>query len=172
MTPHGYGLELGSIQGGSGQHMVPTPEEIVTEPDVDEPSARIEHQHVDGGIDFHLEAHHLNQNPLRFNYEVEKDIVIEEEDNESCEVAGKEGIEIDDDIEIEIEDLEEDEQVVLFIEYKYCSVCHIEQPLRCKHCKTCEQCVATHDHHCPWIGNCVGERNRLWFFWFLQFQFA
>jgi palmitoyltransferase len=65
-----------------------------------------------------------------------------------------------------------DEDVMLFIEYKYCTICHVEQPLRCKHCKNCDHCVATHDHHCPWIGNCVGERNRFYFFWFLQCQFV
>jgi hypothetical protein len=65
---------------------------------------------------------------------------------------------------------EDEEDIVLFIEYKYCTICHIEQPLRTKHCKNCDHCVATHDHHCPWIGNCVGERNRFWFFWFIQFQ--
>jgi len=27
------------------------------------------------------------------------------------------------------------EDVVLFVEYKYCTICHIEQPLRTKHCK-------------------------------------
>lgn len=70
------------------------------------------------------------------------------------------------------DDDDEDEDVMLFIEYKYCTICHIEQPLRCKHCKSCDHCVATHDHHCPWIGNCVGERNRFYFFWFLQMQFV
>ncbi len=71
--------------------------------------------------------------------------------------------------EIELQDDEDD--VVLFIESKYCTVCNIEQPLRCKHCKSCDICVATYDHHCPWIGNCVGERNRKSFFWFLLCQF-
>ena len=75
------------------------------------------------------------------------------------------------DIEIENLDDDEDDEIVLFVEYKYCTICHIEQPLRCKHCKHCDQCIATHDHHCPWIGNCVGERNRFTFFWFIQFQF-
>lgn len=66
--------------------------------------------------------------------------------------------------------MDSEDDVVLFIEYKYCTVCHIEQPLRCKHCKHCDACVATHDHHCPWIGNCVGERNKLRFLVFLICQ--
>ena len=53
---------------------------------------------------------------------------------------------------------------------KYCTVCHLEQPLRTKHCKSCDHCVATHDHHCPWIGNCVGERNKARFFYYLIVQ--
>ena len=63
---------------------------------------------------------------------------------------------------------EEGEQdVVMFVELKYCTVCHLEQPLRSKHCKSCDQCIATHDHHCPWIGNCVGERNKARFYYYL-----
>eukprot|EP00444_Apocalathium_aciculiferum_P041152 CAMPEP_0183528592 /NCGR_PEP_ID=MMETSP0371-20130417/22823_1 /TAXON_ID=268820 /ORGANISM="Peridinium aciculiferum, Strain PAER-2" /LENGTH=211 /DNA_ID=CAMNT_0025728243 /DNA_START=38 /DNA_END=671 /DNA_ORIENTATION=+ len=31
-------------------------------------------------------------------------------------------------------------------------------------------CVRTHDHHCPWLGTCVGENNRVLFYWFLVFQ--
>ena len=76
------------------------------------------------------------------------------------------------DVEPGENDDEEEDDLTLFIEYKYCTICHIEQPLRCKHCKQCDHCVATHDHHCPWIGNCVGERNKFFFFWFLQLQFA
>ena len=92
--------------------------------------------------------------------------VIVEEVEESYDFGHHKDIEADGD-----EADEEDEDVVLFIEYKYCTICHIEQPLRTKHCKDCDHCVATLDHHCPWIGSCVGERNRLWFFIFLQLQF-
>jgi len=56
---------------------------------------------------------------------------------------------------------------LFYIEQKYCVVCKIEQPLRTKHCRQCNRCVATYDHHCPWIGNCVGERNRRYFFYYL-----
>ena len=65
---------------------------------------------------------------------------------------------------------EDDDDVMLFVEMKYCTVCHLEQPLRTKHCKACDSCVATHDHHCPWIGNCVGERNKARFFYYLLVQ--
>lgn len=53
---------------------------------------------------------------------------------------------------------------------RYCRVCLMHQPLRTKHCHDCGRCVRTHDHHCPWVGTCVGEGNRLWFFWFLLSQ--
>ncbi len=43
---------------------------------------------------------------------------------------------------------------------RWCNYCEIYQPIRSKHCRDCGRCVRTHDHHCPWIGTCVGERNR------------
>jgi len=63
----------------------------------------------------------------------------------------------------------EHEEIQFGIEYKYCTVCNLEQPLRCKHCKECDNCVATFDHHCPWLGTCIGERNRPVFLVYLFF---
>ncbi len=42
----------------------------------------------------------------------------------------------------------------------FCELCGVRQPRRCKHCHDCGRCVAVFDHHCAWLGNCVGARNR------------
>lgn len=49
-------------------------------------------------------------------------------------------------------------------------LCFKQQPMRSKHCQTCQHCVRRYDHHCPWIENCVGERNHRWFVFYLAFQ--
>ncbi|KAG5297717.1 palmitoyltransferase akr1 [Histoplasma ohiense] len=50
-------------------------------------------------------------------------------------------------------------EVWKFDEDNFCVYCMIRKPLRSKHCRRCKRCVSKHDHHCPWIDNCVGANN-------------
>jgi palmitoyltransferase ZDHHC13/17 len=70
---------------------------------------------------------------------------------------------------------------------RLCHSCRCLRPLRAKHCRVCNRCVQVRsmtslqklfidsslnfqsfDHHCPFIYNCVGLKNRVWFFLFVM----
>nr|XP_009392342.1 PREDICTED: protein S-acyltransferase 10-like [Musa acuminata subsp. malaccensis] len=48
-----------------------------------------------------------------------------------------------------------------------CSYCHIIQPPRSRHCHDCDKCVLQFDHHCAWLGTCIGKRNHCRFWWYI-----
>ena len=51
--------------------------------------------------------------------------------------------------------------------YTFCKTCQIWQPPRCNHCPICQTCVLELDHHCHWLGTCLGLRNYHSFYWYL-----
>ncbi|XP_069799828.1 palmitoyltransferase ZDHHC12 isoform X2 [Dendropsophus ebraccatus] len=56
------------------------------------------------------------------------------------------------------------------VRMRRCGYCLLKQPMRARHCKSCQRCVRRYDHHCPWIENCVGEKNHRVFFLYLALQ--
>ncbi|KAH7121258.1 palmitoyltransferase-like protein akr1 [Dendryphion nanum] len=56
-----------------------------------------------------------------------------------------------------------------FDENHFCVNCMVRKPLRSKHCKRCERCVAKTDHHCPWVNNCVANNNHRHFLFYILF---
>ncbi|XP_028552248.1 protein S-acyltransferase 11 isoform X2 [Dendrobium catenatum] len=51
--------------------------------------------------------------------------------------------------------------------YTFCTYCEKPKPPRAHHCRSCRMCVLDMDHHCPFIGNCVGAANHRHFIIFL-----
>ncbi|OXC85204.1 vacuolar protein [Cryptococcus neoformans] len=56
---------------------------------------------------------------------------------------------------------------------RWCKQCNAWKPDRTHHCRHCHRCVlkilVIVDHHCPWVGTCVGYRNYKPFLLFITY---
>jgi hypothetical protein len=41
----------------------------------------------------------------------------------------------------------------------FCPTCSAYQDISAVHCGICAVCVIGRDHHCPWVGKCIGDGN-------------
>ena len=54
------------------------------------------------------------------------------------------------------------------VNLNYCYTCFHFRPPRTSHCAECDNCVENFDHHCLWLGTCVGKRNYKYFYYLLS----
>ena len=45
----------------------------------------------------------------------------------------------------------------------YCKECEIFRPVSTQHCQRCNNCILELDHHCPFLGACIGKNNYRYF---------
>jgi len=90
----------------------------------------------------------------------------EDEHNEQLQIADNDDRASDVELGVILSNKEEAQAPHLHL----CTHCNIIQPIRTKHCNECERCVSRYDHHCFFVGGCVGQKNHSVFWLYLLVQ--
>jgi multisubunit Na+/H+ antiporter MnhF subunit len=56
--------------------------------------------------------------------------------------------------------------------FRFCHICGLLRDRQTEHCGDCDVCIEGFDHHCPWVGKCVGRKNLKAFYAFLIMTFG
>jgi hypothetical protein len=56
----------------------------------------------------------------------------------------------------------------MFENYRWCAPCGYAKPPHAHHCRRCDSCVVSLDHHCTFTGCCIGASNMPHFMRFLK----
>jgi hypothetical protein len=51
-----------------------------------------------------------------------------------------------------------------------CSRCSIYRSPHTVHCLMCDVCIAGLDHHCPWVGKCIGASTLRYFYIWVRWR--
>ena len=62
-----------------------------------------------------------------------------------------------------------DPSVPKIYQRRFCRTCLIWRPKKASHCAICNHCVKEFDHHCKYVNNCIGPRNRFYFTMYSNF---
>ncbi|CAD8151048.1 unnamed protein product [Paramecium octaurelia] len=73
---------------------------------------------------------------------------------------------------IQIENNTQQDDIPKIYRERHCSTCNIKRPSKASHCRECNHCVDGFDHHCYWVGTCIGIRNWRYFVYFLIAAFS